>query len=72
MQSPYFGNKTKIYDPHHRYTSTPKQAKMVLKSVFLNKKKNHTICGHPVTPYILVIKNFMTPLFFLSKTWWPQ
>ena len=51
--------------PHHRYTYTPitlyKQAKIVLKSVFLNKIKanKHTICGHLVTPYNLV-KNFMT------------
>ena len=29
------------------------------------------ICGHLVTPYILVIKNFMTPLFFFPKIYDP-
>ena len=52
--------------PYHRYNLPPKQAKIVLKSVFLNKI-NNSICGHLVTPYILVIKNFMTPLFFFPK-----
>ena len=55
----------KFYDPHHQYTLTPKQATIVLKSVFFEQNK-HTTCGHLVTPYILVIKNFMTPLFFLT------
>ena len=31
----------------------------------------HTICGHHVTPYILVIKNFMTPLFLFKNLWPP-
>ena len=32
----YFGNKN-FMTPHHRYTLPPKQAKIVLKSVSLNK-----------------------------------
>ena len=54
----------KFYDPHHRYTLPPKQAKIVLKSVFEQNKP--TICGHLVTSNILVIKNFMNPSIFLS------
>ena len=61
--------KKKNYDPHHWYTLLPKQAKIVLKSVFLNKI--NTICGHLVTPNILVIKNFITPLFFFPKIYDP-
>ena len=58
---------TTIYDPpNHQYNLPPKQAKIVLKSIFFEQNK-HTICGHLVTPYILVIKNFMTPLFFFPK-----
>ena len=44
------------------YPLPPKRAKIVLKSVFLKKNK-HTISGHLVTSYILVIKNFMTPQY---------
>ena len=36
LRPPYFGNKN-FMTPHHRYTLPPKQAKIVLKSVFLNK-----------------------------------
>ena len=35
-------------------------------SQFLSKNK-HNICGHLGTPYILVIKNFMTPHFSFQK-----
>ena len=35
-------------------------------------QNKHTICGHLMTPYILVIKNFMTPLFFFPKIYDPQ
>ena len=55
--------------PHHRYTLPPKQAKIVLKSVFFNKK--HTTYGHLVTPYILAFKNFMTPLVLFPKFYDP-
>ena len=62
---------TKIYPPpHHRYTLPPKQAKTVLKAVFLKQNK-YTICGHLVTLYILVIKNFMIPPFFFPKFYDP-
>ena len=64
----HFGNKN-FMTPHHRHTLPPKQAKIVLKSVFLNK--TNTISGHLVIPYILVIKNFMTSPIFLSKNLWP-
>ena len=56
----------KFYDPHLRYTLPLKQAKIVLKSVFLNK-----INTLSVTPYILVIKNFDPPIFF-PKIYDPQ
>ena len=49
-----------------------KQAKIVFISLFEQNK--HTICGHLVTPYIfmiLVIKNFMTPLFFFPRIYDP-
>ena len=36
LQPPHFSNKN-FMTPHHRYTLPPKQAKIVLKSVFLNK-----------------------------------
>ena len=36
LRPPYFGNKN-FKTPHHRYTLPHKQAKIVLKSVFLNK-----------------------------------
>ena len=58
-------------DPPPRIHPTPKQAKIVLKSHLFEQTK-HTICGHFVTPYILVIKNFMTPLFFFPKIYDPQ
>ena len=67
LQPPYF---KKFYDPASPIHLTPKQAKIVLKSVFLNKNK-HTICGHLVTPYILDIKNF-DPLFSFPKIYDPQ
>ena len=62
LQPPYFGNKkfSEPPPPHHQYTLPPEQAEIVLKSVFLKQNKQ-TICGHFVTPYILVIKNFMIP-----------
>ena len=69
LQPPYFGNKNfKNFWPHHRYTLSPKQAKIVLKSSLFEQNK-HIICGHLVTPYILVNKYFMTPYF--SKKLWP-
>ena len=57
--------------PHHRYTLPPKQDKIVMKSVLFEQNK-HTICAHLVTPHILVIKNFMTPLFFFPKIYDPR
>ena len=60
LRPPYFGNKNFMI-PHHRYTLPPKQTK-----VFLNKI-NTLLCGHLVTPYILVIKNVMTPYFSFQK-----
>ena len=63
-----------FYDPHCRYTLPPKQAKIVL-FISLFEQNKHTICGHLVTPYIfmiLVIKNFMTPLFFFPRIYDPQ
>ena len=69
LRPPYFGNKN-FMTPHYRYTLPPKQAKIVLKPVFEQNK--HTICGHVMTPYILVIKNFMTHPTFPSKNLWPQ
>ena len=70
LRPPLFWQQ-KFYDPPIGDTPyPPKQAKIVLKSVFLKQNK-HTICGHLVTPYILVIKNFMTPLFFFPKFYDP-
>ena len=55
-----------LWHPHHRYTLPPKQAKIVLKSVFQNKI--NTLCDHLVTPYILVIKKILwTPFFSFPK-----
>ena len=50
--------------PHHRYTLPPKQAKIVLKCLFEQNKR--TICGHLVTPYILIIK-ILWPNFSFQK-----
>ena len=58
-----------LWPPNLQNTLPPKQAKIVLKSVFL--KKINTICGHLVIPYILVIKHFI-PLFFFPKIYDPQ
>ena len=52
-------------NPLRRYTLPLKQDKIILKSVFFEQSK-HTICGHLVTSYILVITNFMTSLFFFQ------
>ena len=49
----------KFYDPHHRYTLPPKQAKIVLKSVFLNK----------INTLSVVI--LWLPTFWSSKSLWP-
>ena len=35
--------------------------------IFNFEQNKHTICGHHVTPYILVINNFMTPYFSFPK-----
>ena len=59
-----------LWHPHHRYTLPPKQAKIELKSSLFEQNKP-TICGHFVTAYILVIKNFMTTPIFLSKNLGP-
>ena len=41
--------------PHHRYT--------LPLEISLFEQNKHTIYGHLVIPYILVIKNFMTPQY---------
>ena len=69
LPPPYFGNQN-LMTPLSLIHLTPKQAKIVLKSVFFEQNK-HTICGHLVTPYILVIKKFMTPLFSFPKIYDP-
>ena len=55
----------KFYDPppHHQYTLPPKQAKIVLKTVFLNKTLKW---GHLVILYTFWSK-FYDPPIFLSK-----
>ena len=58
IATPYFGNK-KLMPPHHRYYLPPKQAKIVLKSVFLNK----------INKLSVVI--LWLPTFWLSQTLWP-
>ena len=55
-----------FYDPtiYHRYTLPPKQAKIVLNSVFLNKINTlFVVIWWLQCTYILVIKNVMTPYF---------
>ena len=57
--------KKKLQLSHYlQYTLPPKQAKIVLKSAFFEQNKHTSDYGHLMTPYILVIKNFMT--FFFS------
>ena len=56
--SPHFGNKN-FMTPHHRYTLPPKQAKIVLKSVFLNKINT------------LSVVTLWLPTFWSSKILWP-
>ena len=64
LRPPYFSNKI-FYDPHHRYTLPPKQAKNCIEiSLFEQNKHTTCICGHFVTPYIL------WPPYFLSKNLW--
>ena len=54
----------KFHDPPP-ITDTP----YPLKRLKLDK---HIICGHLVTPYILVIKNLMTPYFSFQKVMIPS
>ena len=68
ITTPLF-RQQKFYEPHHRYTLPPKQAKIVLKSVFLNKITHYV---HLVTPYILIIKNCMTPYFSFKNFMTPS
>ena len=57
----------KFYDPpHHRYTLPPKQAKIVLKSVFLSKINTlWSFCDslHFMTPLFFSFKKFMNPQY---------
>ena len=64
---------TKNYDPpppHHRYTLTPKQAKIVLKSVFLNKIDTLTVVILWL-PTFGSSKTYDPPIFF-PKIYDPQ
>ena len=65
----YLGNKN--FMTPHRYTYPLNRLKLYCIEINLFEQNKHTICGHLVAPYILVIKNFMTPPFFLSKNLWP-
>ena len=60
----------KNYDPHHRYTLPPEQARIVLKSVFLNKINTLSVVilwlpTFWISPYFSFQK-FMTPSIFGS------
>ena len=55
--------------PHHRYTIFPKQAKIVLKSVFLNKYTHYLWSSCDSLHFD---QNFMTPLIFFPKIYDPQ
>ena len=62
---------------HHDTPYPLNRLKVVLKSVFLNKintlLNTLPVIGHLMTPYILGIRNFMTPSpIFLSKNVCPQ
>lgn len=57
--TPYFGKKN-LWPHHHQYNLTPKQAKILLKSVF--KKKNNN--SYLWSSSILAINNLITPYFF--------
>ena len=69
IATPYFGNNN-FMTPHHRYTLHSKQAKIVLKSVFLNKmitlsgSCDSLHFGHQKWPPPIFLQKFMT---FLPK-----
>ena len=66
--STYMYLATKILrTPHHWYTLPPKQVKIVLKSVVLNKINTLSVVILWLPTFWMVIKNFMTPPIFLSK-----
>ena len=66
---PYFSNKN-FTTPHHRYTLPPKQAKIVLKSVFLNKVNTLSV----VILWLLHFghQKLYDPLVFFPKIYDPQ
>ena len=60
---PHLGEKKREkVPPHHQCTLSPKHTKQTI--MYQNKS---TIYGHLVTPFILVITNFMTPYFSINK-----
>ena len=68
LQPPHFSNKN-CMTPHHWYTLPPEQAKIVLKSVFLNKINTLSVV-------ILWLPTFWSskfyhPLFFFPKNYDP-
>ena len=67
---PYFGNKH-FMTPHHRYTLPPKQAKIVLKSVFLNKINTLSVVILWL-PTFWSSKILWTPYFSFQKIMIPQ
>ena len=62
---------TKILWPPHRYTLPPKQAKISLKSAFLNKIKKLSVVILWL-PTFWLSKILWPPPIFLSKNLWPQ
>ena len=68
IATPYFDNKI-FMTPHHQYTVPPKQAKVVLKSVFLNKI--HYLWSSSDSLHFGHLK-FMISLFFFPKIYDPQ
>ena len=71
LRPPYFGNKNLMTPPHHRYTLRPKQAKIVLKSVFSNKINTLSVVILWL-PIHFDHQKFYDPPIFLSKLLWPQ
>ena len=69
IATPYFGNKN-FMTPHHRYTLPPKQAKIVLKSVFLNKINTLSVVILWLTTF-WSSKMLWPPLFFFPKIYDP-
>ena len=70
LRPSYFGNKT-FMTPHHRYTLPPKQAKIVLKSIFLNKINTLSVRWSLYDSLHFGHQKFYDPPIFLSKNLWP-